>query len=58
MNEMKLSPGARYVLEKLAAEKGISTPIASALITIASALKSTDYRMMSYEISDVKDYIQ
>ena len=46
------------MLEKLAAEKGISTPIASALITIASALKSTDYRMMSYEISDVIDYIQ
>ncbi|MCQ2104262.1 MAG: NAD/NADP octopine/nopaline dehydrogenase family protein [Fibrobacter sp.] len=45
------------MLEKLAAYKGIATPIASALITIASALKSTDYRKTSYDISDIKDYI-
>lgn len=45
------------MLEKLAANKGFSTPVASALITIASALKSTDYRKISYDISDVKNYI-
>lgn len=45
------------MLEKLAAHKGIPTPIASALITIASALKSTDYRKQSYDISDIIDYI-
>lgn len=45
------------MLEKLAANKGFSTPVASALITIASALKSTDYRAISYNISDIIDYI-
>lgn len=45
------------MLERLAEHKGISTPIASALITIASALKDTDYRAQGYTIDDVKDYI-
>lgn len=45
------------MLEKLGAHKGVATPIASALITIASALKSTDYRKQSYDISDVIDCI-
>jgi hypothetical protein len=45
------------MLEKLAAHKGFSTPVASALITIASALKSTDYRKIGYDFDDVKDYI-
>lgn len=45
------------MLEKLAAHKGFSTPVASALITIASALKSTDYRKESYDISDVAEFI-
>lgn len=45
------------MLETLAAHKGIPSPITSALITIASALKSTDYRKISYDLSDIKDYI-
>ena len=45
------------MLEKLAEYKGISTPIASALITIASALKNTDYRAQAYTIDDVKEYL-
>ena len=45
------------MLEKLSEYKGISTPIASALITIASALKNTDYRKQGYSIEEVKDYI-
>lgn len=45
------------MLEKLSEYKGIPTPIASALITIASALKNTDYRKQGYSIEEVKDYI-
>lgn len=45
------------MLETLAAHKDIPSPITSALITIASALKSTDYRKISYDLSDIKDYI-
>lgn len=45
------------MLERLAANKGLVTPIASALITIASALKNTDYRALGYSISEVEDYI-
>lgn len=45
------------MLERLAEYRGIPTPIASALITIASALKNTDYRAQGYSIDDVKDYI-
>lgn len=45
------------MLERLAEYKGISTPIASALITIASALKNTDYRLQGYSIEEVKDFI-
>lgn len=45
------------MLEKLGEYKGIATPVASALITIASALKSCDYRKKGYSIDDVKKYI-
>lgn len=45
------------MLERLALHKGINTPVASALITIASALKNTDYRAQGYTISDVEKYI-
>lgn len=45
------------MLERLSEYKGIPTPIASALITIASALKNTDYRLQGYSIEEVKDFI-
>ena len=45
------------MLEKLAEKKGIKTPIASALISIASALKSTDYRSIGYSFEEIEDYI-
>lgn len=45
------------MLERLAEHKGMVTPIASALITIASALKNTDYRAQGYMISEVENYI-
>ena len=45
------------MLEKLGEYKEIATPIASSLITIASALKSCDYRSIGYSISDVKRYL-
>lgn len=45
------------MLERLAEHKGLSTPIASALITIASALRNTDYRSQGYTISEVEKYI-
>ena len=45
------------MLEKLAIKKGIPTPIASALITIASALKNTDYRECGYSIDEVAEFI-
>lgn len=45
------------MLEKLAVYKGIPTPITSSLITIASALKATDYRSIGYSIEEVKAYI-
>ena len=45
------------MLEKLANNKGISTPITSALITIASALRNTDYRSQGYSVSDVEKFI-
>lgn len=45
------------MLEKLAERKKINTPIATALISIASALKSTDYRSIGYSIEEVETYI-
>ena len=45
------------LLEKLAYRKGIDTPITSALITIASALKSCDYRAVGYTIEEIEQYI-
>lgn len=45
------------MLEKLAHRKEIQTPIASALITIASALKNTDYRKQGYLIDEIEEYI-
>ncbi len=45
------------MLERLAEYKGISTPVASALVTIASALRNTDYRTQGYSISEVEKYI-
>lgn len=45
------------MLERLSEYKGLHTPIASALITIASALKNTDYRAQGYSIEEVQDYI-
>ena len=45
------------MMERLAEAKGIPTPVASALITIASALKDTDYRAQGYSLDEVKDYI-
>lgn len=45
------------MLERLAEAKKIHTPIASALITIASGLKNTDYREQCYTIDEIKDFI-
>ena len=45
------------MLEKLAARKQIATPVTSALITIASALKSCDYRSQGYKIEDIEKYL-
>lgn len=45
------------MLERLSEHKGIPTPVASALITIASALMNTDYRKQGYSIEEVEDYI-
>lgn len=45
------------MLERLAKHKDIPTPVASALITIASCLKDTDYRAQGYSISEVERYI-
>ena len=45
------------MLEKLGEYKGITTPIASALITIASGLKSCDYRKIGYQINEIDKYI-
>ena len=45
------------MLERLGANKGIATPVASALITIASALKNTDYRAQGYTLQEVEKYL-
>ena len=45
------------MLEKLAGRKQIPTPIATALISIASALMDTDYREQSYSIEEIERYI-
>lgn len=45
------------MLERLAAHKGIETPTASALITIASTLKNCDYRSIGYTIEEIERYI-
>ncbi len=45
------------MLERLARNKGIDTPIASALISIASALHRCDYRLLGYSLEDVINYI-
>ena len=37
--------------------KGIDTPVASALITLASSLLRTDYRAVGYSISEIEKYI-
>lgn len=50
-------PMGLCMLERLATNKGIPTPIASALITIASALNNTDYRSKGYSIEDIKQFI-
>ena len=46
------------ILEKLAQRKGISTPIASALITIASGLKKTDYRTIGYSLEEIEPFLK
>lgn len=43
-------------LELLAQKKGISTPVASALITIASSLRNIDYRSIAQGESALVDY--
>lgn len=45
------------MLERLGEYKGIATPIASVLITIASALKECDYRKIGYSISEIRQFI-
>lgn len=45
------------MLERLGKYKGVATPVASALITIASALKGFDYRTIGYSINEVVAYI-
>lgn len=45
------------MLERLSEYKGIHTPIASALISIASALNNTDYRSQGYSIEEIREYI-
>ena len=50
-------PMGLCMLERLAAHKGIPSPIASALITVASALKDIDYREVGYSISEIYKYI-
>lgn len=46
------------MLEKLAQRKGIDTPVASALITIACGLKRTDYRTVGYSIEEIEPYLE
>lgn len=46
------------MLENLALNANIETPIASSLITIASALKKMDYRAIAYPINDVSSYVK
>lgn len=45
------------LLENLAKFKKIETPIASALITIASSLVQCDFRSIAYSIDDLIEYI-
>ena len=51
-------PMGLCMLEKLAKRKNIDTPIASALITIASGLKKTDYRSVGYSIEEIEPYLK
>ncbi len=46
-------PMGLCLLENLAKNKSISTPVASALITIASSLMDIDYRAQSYSINEL-----
>lgn len=46
------------MLEKLAHRKDIVTPVASALITLASALKKNDYRKIGYSIEEIEPYLR
>lgn len=46
-------PMGLCLLENLALQKKLSTPIASALITLASALKQIDYRKEAYQLKDI-----
>ena len=45
------------MLERLGKYKGVVTPVASALITIASALKKCDYRTIGYDINEIEQFI-
>ncbi len=45
------------LMENLGKNKGISTPLTSALITIASSLLQKDFRSIAYSIDDLSDYL-
>lgn len=47
-------PMGLCLLENLAKNKSIQTPVASALITIASSLMNKDYRTQAYSINELK----
>lgn len=46
-------PMGLCLLERLAAHKRLQTPVASALVTLASALTRTDYRAQAYTIEEL-----
>ena len=50
-------PMGLCLLENLAKMKGISTPISSSLISIASSLVQRDFRLMAYSLEDLSSYI-
>lgn len=50
-------PMGLCMLEKLAEHKGIATPIASALISLACAMKSTDYRSIGYDFEEIRGFL-
>ena len=50
-------PMGLCLLENLGKHKNIATPIASSLISLASALKNTDYRNVAYSFDDISAFL-